>query len=98
MKSAAAKRPRFKNAHAPRHWITQYAGVGGYPGYCMSRESAITAAVGHVVNDGYRLAVVTGPDGVAVRIWYDYARKRIVIVAEKHLHRPTNAPTRRKVE
>lgn len=40
-----------------RKFETSYAGA--WNGYCKTRESAITAAIKHVVNDGYTRATIT---------------------------------------
>lgn len=41
----------------PRRFMTDYAGA--FRGHCNTRESAIVAAIKHVVNDGYTRATIT---------------------------------------
>lgn len=40
-----------------RRFETDYAGA--WRGHCVSRKSAIIAAVKHIVNDGYTTATIT---------------------------------------
>jgi diaminopimelate epimerase len=75
-----------------RPFQTDYAGA--WRGHCKTRESALRAAVRHVVDDGYSRATVTdvrtGEDVARVRVAAD--RRTVTIETIKPLRKtPTGA-------
>ncbi len=50
-----------------RRYETDYAGA--WKGHCKTRESAIMAAMRHVVNDGYTSATITDKQTGIVVAW-----------------------------
>ncbi len=76
----ARKQPK---ASLERPFLTNYAGA--WPGRCKTRESAMVAAVKHIVNDGYNRATITdmrtGQDVARIRLSSD--RQRAVIETVK---------------
>jgi len=71
-----------------RRYTTDYAGA--WRGFCKSRESAIIAAVKHIVNDGYSRATVTDreTDRDVARISLSPDRKHAIIETVKPFLRP----------
>lgn len=86
----APKKHRKPKPVIARPFQTDYAGA--WRGHCKTRESAMIAAVKHVVNDGYTRATVTdlrnGQDVARIRLSSD--RQRAVIETVK----PSNNPKR----
>jgi len=72
-----------------RRYRTDYAGV--WSGYCKTRESAMVAAVKHVVNDHYSSATIidreTDEDIARIRISKD-RKQAIVTVVTPFIRRP----------
>jgi hypothetical protein len=68
-----------------RPFETDYAGA--WRGHCKTRESAIRAAIRHILDDYYTACTVTGPGGehvARIRV-ADRARKRVEITLESPL-------------
>jgi hypothetical protein len=76
-------KPRPKPVPNTRRFTTDYAGC--WSGHCKTRESAIIAAIKHIVQDGYTRATITdkhtGQDVARVRLSED--RKRAVVEVVK---------------
>lgn len=70
-----------------RKFETDYAGA--WRGFCKTRESAIVAAVKHIVNDGYKTCTITDREtGMFVaRVSLDPTRLRATIETQKVLRR-----------
>lgn len=66
-----------------RNFETDYAGV--WRGHCKSRESAIVAAMRHIVADGYTTCTITDKarQQVVARVSLDKARMRAVVEVVK---------------
>jgi len=82
-------KPKLKLVHSTksnpqftRMFTTDYAGA--WSGHCKTRESAIVAAIKHIVNDGYTRATitnrVTGEDVARVRLSNDRTRAEVTVV------------------
>lgn len=72
---------------AYRRFRTDYAGC--WSGHCLTRESAIIAAVKHIVRDGYTSATITDKetDQDIARVTISADRKRAVITAVNQLRK-----------
>lgn len=70
-----------------RPFETDYAGA--WKGHCLTRESALIAAMKHIVQDGYSRATITSKDTntVVARVQLDDSRKRAVITTETQLRK-----------
>lgn len=68
-----------------RRFETSYAGL--WNGYCVSRESAIMAAMLHIVRDGYTKATITDRHTreVVARVSLSEDRKRAIVDVIKPL-------------
>ena len=62
-----------------RRYETDYAGA--WSGHCITRESAIIAAMRHIVNDGYSRATITDKHTgeVVARVRLSEDKKRAVV-------------------
>lgn len=62
-----------------RRYETDYAGM--WRGFCKSRESAIVAAIKHVVNDGYTRCTITDREtgSPVARVGLNAERTRAVV-------------------
>ena len=58
-----------------RRFVTTYAGIARQ-GYCNSRESAIEAAVGHILEDGYSKCTITDRHTGLDIAWLELSRDR----------------------
>lgn len=71
------------NRHIIRRYETSYAGARS--GYSNTRESAINAAIGHIVRDGYTAATITDRKTLEDVAWIKLAdNKRSVLITTAH--------------
>lgn len=66
-----------------RRFETDYAGM--FRGHCKTRESAIIAAMRHILSDGYSAATITDKHtgDVVARLKISQDRKSVSLSAEK---------------
>ena len=78
-----------------RRFETDYAGA--WRGFCKTRESAITAGMRHLVNDGYSRCTVTDrvTRGVVARLAVDGTRRRVSVTLVEPLKGAIGASLRR---
>ena len=70
-----------------RRFETDYAGA--WSGYCKTRESAVIAAIRHVMEDGYTVCTITDRETgeFAARVTLDSTRRRATVETKKLIRR-----------
>ena len=84
---------RTKPTPNTRPFENDYAGA--WRGHCKSRESAITAAQKHCVQDGYRACTISENGLPVAWVTYDYRAKTVTIKTATHMALPVRPSLRR---
>lgn len=79
----SARRKTKPAVTLPRPFTTDYAGA--WQGHCKTRESAIRAAVRHILEDGYVACTITNGADYVARVRVGDNRRSVNITMESPL-------------